>query len=390
VQVVVSRNALEFVTTTSLQAVSGNPVRSDLWDPAAEASMGHIELARWAHALLIAPATANLMAQLAQGQAPDLLSTLVLATNAPVFIAPAMNQAMWAHNAVQRNLRQLQQDNVHILGPDAGDQACGDVGLGRMLEPQALADALADYFAPAVGDIPLGKPTASPSLAGYHVMITAGPTQEAIDPVRYISNHSSGKQGYALAAAAAAHGANVSLISGPVALDCPPGVDRIWVTTAQQMHHEVQQRVAATHIFIGVAAVADYRPVAAADQKIKKSANRSDLQITLTENPDIIANVAKHPKRPFVVGFAAETHEPLAFARDKRTRKQLDMILVNDVSDPSIGFGSDSNALTLIWAGGEETLPRQSKEALADQIIANIARIYVDELAPTNPQPAVS
>ncbi|MCL4168892.1 UNVERIFIED_CONTAM: hypothetical protein GTU68_000859, partial [Idotea baltica] len=264
VQVVLTASASQFVTATSLQAVSGNPVRSDLWDPAAEASMGHIELARWADAVLIAPATANTMALLATGQAPDLLSTLYLATNAPVFIAPAMNQAMWLHPAVQRNRQQLATDGVQFFGPGAGEQACGDIGPGRMLEPDELVQALTASLDN------INQPAAVGSLAGKRVTITAGPTQEAIDPVRYISNHSSGKQGYALAAAAKAAGAAVTLVSGPVALDCPIGVERVLVTSARDMHQAVQAVVAQTDIFIGVAAVADYRPAEVATQKIKK------------------------------------------------------------------------------------------------------------------------
>lgn len=404
-QVVLTASASQFVTATSLQAVSGNPVRSDLWDPAAEASMGHIELARWADAVLIAPATANTLALLATGQAPDLLTTLYLATKAPVFIAPAMNQAMWLHPAVQRNHHQLRQDGVEFFGPGAGEQACGDIGPGRMLEPDELTQALQ---AALNVDLTLKTPNAgfgetAPSLAGKRVMITAGPTREAIDPVRYISNHSSGKQGYALAAAARAAGASVTLVSGPVALDCPPGVERIDVITALEMHQAVQQQVALADIFVGVAAVADYRPAEIAAQKIKKidgtsntkqkskrDDSNSDLQLNLVENPDIIAAVAKSPTRPFVVGFAAETHNTLAFARDKRVRKQLDMILVNDVSDQSIGFGSDSNAVTVIWADGELALPSQPKDVLATKLIAQIAERYAAELATTNLQPAVN
>lgn len=394
VQVVLTASASQFVTATSLQAVSGNPVRSDLWDPAAEASMGHIELARWADAVLIAPATANTMALLANGQAPDLLTTLYLATNAPVFIAPAMNQAMWLHPAVQRNQQQLRQDGVEFFGPGAGEQACGDIGPGRMLEPAELAEALQA----AMANAELGAKLTSHSLTGKRVMITAGPTQEAIDPVRYISNHSSGKQGYALAAAARAAGATVTLVSGPVTLDCPQGVERVAVTSAAEMHQAVQQRVAQTDIFIGVAAVADYRPADVAAQKIKKVDGRgnkpaqdtSGLQLNLVENPDIIAAVAKSPTRPFVVGFAAETHNTLGFARDKRVRKKLDMILVNDVSDKSIGFGSDSNAVTVIWADGELALPSQPKDILAIELIAQIAERYAAELATTNLQPAVN
>jgi phosphopantothenoylcysteine decarboxylase / phosphopantothenate---cysteine ligase len=366
VQVVTTRGAEHFVTATSLQAVSGRPVRNDLWDPEAEASMGHIELARWADLILIAPATADLLSRLAAGRADDLLTTLRLASRAPVLLAPAMNVAMWEHPATQRNLARLREDGVRFVGPDRGAMACGEFGPGRMAEPDALLDAVIEHFTPDRQ----APAAANPPLTGRRVMITAGPTREPIDPVRYISNHSSGKQGYALAAAACAAGAEVTLVSGPVALPPPPGVAVVSVVTAQQMHDAVMARVAASDLFIGVAAVADYRPAAPSDQKLKKEpGRRPERVLTLTENPDIIAAVAAHPERPFVVGFAAETHDALIHARDKRVRKGMDMIVVNDVSDPTIGFNSDQNRVTLIWEGGELQIDQCPKDAVARALL---------------------
>ncbi len=374
VQVVMSRGASQFVTAVSLQAVSGAQVRDDLWDPAAEAAMGHIELARWADLVLIAPASAQCMAKLAAGLADDLLHTLCLATSAPLALAPAMNQQMWQAAATQRNRAQLQQDGVHILGPGVGDQACGETGPGRMLEPAELVAACAGMFMPQV-------------LAGCQVLVTAGPTQEPIDPVRYISNHSSGKQGFALAAAAQAAGAQVTLVSGPVHLPTPAGVTRIDVTTAQQMHEAVQARLATTQLFIGVAAVADYRAATASATKLKKvqltgaktvadKAGATGLSLTLAENPDIIAAVTAHPQKPFTVGFAAETDQGLAHAQDKLQRKKLDLIVLNDVSNPAIGFNSDENAVTLLGPGLQETLPQGSKQDIAQRLIMRIAALY--------------
>ncbi|HEX7034605.1 MAG TPA: bifunctional phosphopantothenoylcysteine decarboxylase/phosphopantothenate--cysteine ligase CoaBC [Pseudomonadales bacterium] len=364
VQVVTTANAERFVTRTTLQAVSGRPVRSDLWDEAAEAAMGHIELARWAELVVLAPATADLLARLAAGRADALLCTLRLATRSPVLIAPAMNVAMWEHPATQRNVETLRRDGCLFVGPDEGPMACGEFGPGRMAEPEALLERIVRHF--ATGE--------RPRLDGRHVLITAGPTREPIDPVRYVSNHSSGKQGYALAAAARAAGARVTLVSGPVALSPPAGVETIRVTTAQEMHDAVLERVADCDVFIGVAAVADYRPADVAPQKLKKTAGRSGgMTLSLVENPDIIAAVARHPERPFVVGFAAETENALENAREKRARKQLDLIAVNDVSDPTIGFESDRNALTLIWEGGERRIDRASKEEVANALLALIA-----------------
>jgi phosphopantothenoylcysteine decarboxylase / phosphopantothenate---cysteine ligase len=358
VQVVVTRGALQFVTETTLQAVSGRPVRGDLWDPAAEAAMGHIELARWADLLLIAPATADLLSRLAHGRADDLLTTLRLATRAPVLLAPAMNVAMWEHPATRRNLDRLIADGCMVAEPDSGPMACGEFGPGRMVEPEALAIRAAQLLAG-------GGP-----LAGRRLLITAGPTREAIDPVRYISNHSSGKQGYALAAAARAAGAAVTLVSGPVSLPTPSGIDRVCVVSANEMYEAVLARVDACDVFIGVAAVADYRPATVADRKLKKEPGGArGMHLDLVENPDIIAAVAAHPRKPLVVGFAAETHDAMAFGRDKRARKGMDLIVVNDVSEEGAGFASDDNRVCLIWDGGERELPRASKAQVSAAIV---------------------
>lgn len=397
VQVVTTAAAEQFVTTASLQAVSGNPVRNDLWDPAAEASMGHIELARWADAVLIAPATANCLAKLANGLADDLLSTLCLATTAPVCIAPAMNVRMWQHPATQANLATL-ATRSQLLGPAEGDQACGEYGPGRMLEPQQITDQLAQRLA---GVPASGGPTSSSSevahmdpvqfdtqlLAGVNIVITAGPTRELIDPVRYISNRSSGKQGYAIAAQAAAMGASVNLISGPTALETPPGVNRIDVLSANEMFDAVHSNIANADLFVGVAAVADYRVAEFTDQKIKKADdNKAGMSLQLVTNPDIIASVAGLENPPVTIGFAAETQTPVEHARTKRLRKKLDMIVVNDVSDSRIGFRSEHNAVTLIWESGEERLPRQDKTSIAQQILTRLAELFVDRLVATNPQ----
>jgi phosphopantothenoylcysteine decarboxylase / phosphopantothenate---cysteine ligase len=379
VQVVTTRGAEHFVTATTLQAVSGRPVRSDLWDPAAEAAMGHIELARWADLLLIAPATADLLSRLASGRADDLLTTLRLATRAPVLLAPAMNVAMWEHPATRRNLARLRDDGCLIAEPDSGPMACGEFGPGRMQEPEALVAQAIHALAAA---------SASGPLAGRRMLITAGPTREAIDPVRYISNHSSGKQGYALAEVARAAGARVTLISGPVALPAPHGVTVVPVTSAEQMYQAVLARVEDCDVFVGVAAVADYRPAETAARKLKKTPQRAaGMTLALVENPDIIAAVAARSPRPLVVGFAAETHDVLAHARAKRARKGLDLIVVNDVSEAGVGFGSDDNRVSLIWAEGERELPRASKADVSRAIVAAIVeRLETQALQPENPQ----
>ncbi len=371
VQVVLSRGAREFVTPTTLQAVSGRSVRDDLWDADAEAAMGHIELARWADLVVVAPATAHCMASLAQGLAADLLSTLCLATDAPIVLAPAMNQAMWRAPATQRNAAILRGDGHALVGPAEGEQACGDTGPGRMVEPEDLFQAICQSFAERCLD-------------GLRVLVTAGPTEEAIDPVRHISNKSSGKQGYAIAAAAATAGAQVTLVSGPCNLAPPPGVDLVDVTSARDMYDAVHARIARQHLFVGVAAVADFRPAEATGHKMKKDAVGSRFELAFEENPDIIASVAALPERPVVVGFAAETQKVLEHARDKRRRKRLDAIVVNDVSRRGIGFNSDSNAATLIWDDGELALPYQSKQSLAQSLVRHLAEIFADPLAGAN------
>ena len=378
VQVVMSANAHEFVTATSLQAVAGTPVRDNLWDHAAEAAMGHIELARWADAILIAPATANCLAKLAHGQADDLLTTLCLATTAPVIVAPAMNQQMFAHAATQANLTTLKTRGVTVVGPDSGEQACGDDGPGRMVEPDALVAHLAQQLA--------GTDNAG-VLQGKTVMITAGPTLEAIDPVRYISNHSSGLQGLSIAEAAVRAGAHVILIAGPKVAACAVNCERIDITSAQDMLDAVQAHLSRVDIFVGVAAVADYRPANPAEQKMKrKGTDGAVLNIELVENPDIIATVARSNPKPLVIGFAAETNNTLEHARAKRERKGLDAIVLNDVSDPRIGFNSPNNAATLIYAAGEVEFARQSKQQLAELLIHHIPKIFSARLVGTHPE----
>lgn len=376
VQVVLTPGAEKFITTTTMQAVSGRPVRTSLWDEAAEAAMGHIELARWADLVVVAPATAHFMACLAQGLAPNLLTTLCLAADAPILLAPAMNQAMWRAPATQRNLAALRADGRHFIGPNDGGQACGDVGPGRMAEPEELLAASRRLLSP-------------PCLRGIDVLVTAGPTQEAWDPVRYLSNHSSGKQGYAIAEAAAAAGARTTLVSGPCALPVPAGVQRIEVTSARQMHQEVLARSSRQALVIGVAAVADYRPAGSVEQKIKKGANGQGMNLPLVENPDIIGAVAALPKGPVVVGFAAETQDPLANARRKLVRKGLDAIVVNDVSNQAIGFNSNENAATLIWTDGQAELPQQTKAALAADLIRRLAALFFGDVQADEGQTAI-
>ncbi len=360
VRVVLSAGGAEFVTPLTFQALSGNPVYSELLDTGAEAAMGHIELARWADAVVIAPASANVIARLAQGRADDLLAAVCLATGAPVAVAPAMNQQMWANAATQDNLRKLRERGVHQFGPAIGDQACGETGLGRMLEADDIARHTAGLFDTGV-------------LAGVDVLITAGPTQEAIDPVRYLSNRSSGRMGYAVAQAAAEAGARVILISGPTALATPPHVERIDVRSAQDMHAATLSRAPEADVFIATAAVADYRPSAPARQKIKKTTDTLTLQ--LTRNPDILADVAALPSAPFTVGFAAETEKLLEHAGEKRVRKKLDMIAANHVGEGK-GFEVEKNALSVFDANGVIELPQASKTQLARQLIALIAERY--------------
>jgi phosphopantothenoylcysteine decarboxylase/phosphopantothenate--cysteine ligase len=361
VQVVMTAGAARFITALTLQAVSGRPVRDALWDEAAEAAMGHIELARWADAVLVAPATADFMAKLAHGRADDLLSTLCLATSAPLFIAPAMNHQMWANPATAANVALLKDRGVTILGPGEGDQACGETGPGRMLEPDQLAE------------LTLSRLSADRVLAGQRVVVSAGPTRERLDPVRFISNRSSGKMGYAVAQAARDAGATVVLVSGPVGIDPPPGVEFVLVESAQQMYDAVHRALAAADIYIGAAAVADYQAPAVAAQKIKKSAEK--IQLELVGAPDILASVAALTSgRPFVVGFAAETENVEENARTKLTRKRVDMIAANRVGD-GLAFDCDDNSLLVLWAGGREEIASCGKPELARRLVALIAKV---------------
>lgn len=360
VKVVMTDSAQQFITPLTMQAVSGNPVSTSLLDPAAEAAMGHIEFAKWADLILIAPASANTIAKMAHGMADDLLTTLVLATPAKVAIAPAMNQQMYAHAATQANIKQLEEYGVSIWGPASGEQACGDIGKGRMLEPNELVELCL-----------LKHQT--PLLAGKTVTITAGPTREALDPVRFISNHSSGKMGFALARAAKALGAKVNLITGPVTLATPSEVERFNVESAEQMHTVALELAVNSDVFIGCAAVADYKAKVQQSQKIKKQGD--EITLTLCKNPDIIASVASlNENRPFTVGFAAETTDVASYAKGKLKNKQLDMICANDVSNQTIGFNSDDNAMTLYWPNGERHLALQSKQHIAHLILKEIAQ----------------
>ncbi len=363
VQVVMSRGAREFVGPLTFQAVSGRRVRDDLWDPAAEAAMGHIELARWADVVVVAPATAHFMGTLAAGLGGDLLATVCLATTAPVVLAPAMNQAMWANPAVQANRAVLETRGVRLLGPASGDQACGETGPGRMLEPNDIAALLLEQ----TGQLRLQP------LKGLKVVVTAGPTREPIDPVRYITNRSSGKMGFAVATAAREAGAEVVLVTGPVSLPTPGAVRRIDVETAEQMYARVHDEIAGVDIFIGCAAVADYRPRDAAEQKIKRSA--AEMELSLVRSPDTLASVAALARAPFTVGFAAETNDVAAHARDKLERKRIDMIAANRVG-PDCGFDRENNALTVYWPGGELALGEGGKGQLARRLVDVVAERY--------------
>ncbi|MBI0154923.1 bifunctional phosphopantothenoylcysteine decarboxylase/phosphopantothenate--cysteine ligase CoaBC [Gilliamella sp. W8128] len=365
VRVVLTESASHFVAPMTLQAVSGNAVSKELFDPTAELSMSHIELAKWADLVLIAPATANIIAKMANGIADDLLSTMCLATPAKIVIAPAMNQQMYKAAAMQQNLATLESRNTLILGPDEGFQACGDIGPGRMVEPTTIVESINNYF------------QANSELAGTTITITAGPTIEELDPVRYISNYSSGKMGFAIAKAAAEMGATVNLISGPVNLTTPDNVNRINVKSAKQMYDEALVLAKKSTIFISCAAVADYRAETIAKNKIKKTDDSNELVIKLVKNPDIVASIAGLKEyRPFVVGFAAETNDVKAYALKKLTTKNLDLICANDVSDQNIGFNSDQNALTLYWQNGEQTLPLSSKQQLAKQLLQAVITRY--------------
>ena len=362
VRVVMTENAAHFVSATTFQALSGQPVRSSLWDAEAEAAMGHIELARWAERILIAPASADLIARLAHGMANDLLTTVCLASAAPVSVAPAMNQQMWAHAAVQANVETLRQRGVHVLGPASGDQACGDIGSGRMLEPLELREAMVASFGAQL-------------MRGLKVVVSAGPTYEDIDPVRFIGNRSSGKMGFSVAEAAVQAGAEVTLVAGPVSMATPAGVARrIDVRSAAQMRDAVVAATAHADIYIAAAAVGDYRPAEVADHKLKKR-DGAPLELKLAENPDILGTLAAQTVRPFLVGFAAETHDVAHYAQDKLKRKGLDMIAANQVGG-GLGFEAADNALTLYGPDGAIELPRASKTELARQLVARVAERY--------------
>nr|WP_312326973.1 bifunctional phosphopantothenoylcysteine decarboxylase/phosphopantothenate--cysteine ligase CoaBC [Acinetobacter oleivorans] len=379
VRVVMTHGAQAFITPLTFQALSGNPVHTELLDPAAEAGMGHIELARWADLLLVAPASCDTLAKFAHGLADDLLSTVFLATKSPVWVAPAMNQQMWAAKATQRNLQTLVEDGVHVIMPDAGEQACGDVGLGRMPEPEEIAKQVAGYFHQAQRAIAekFGL------LAGKRVVITAGPTREAIDPVRYISNHSTGKMGFALAAACYAAGAQVTLIAGPVSLDTPNGVKRVNVASARQMLDiSMDSLETGCDIFIATAAVADYRVAEVAEHKIKKAGD--ELNVSLVKNPDIVATIAGQEKRPFMVGFAAETQNVEEYAAGKLVAKKLDMIACNDVSRADIGFASDENAMTVFFAENYHMKKRELEKASKQEISQQLVEAISDALRRNN------
>ena len=363
VRVVMTDAAKAFITPLSLQAVSGHPVSDDLLDPAAEAAMGHIELGKWADLVILAPATADLIARVAAGMANDLVTTICLATAAPIAVVPAMNQQMYRALPTQHNLHLLAQRGVLTWGPDSGSQACGDIGPGRMLDPLAIVDLAVAWAAP-VND-----------LQHLNIMITAGPTREALDPVRFISNHSTGKMGFSIAAASAKRGAKVTLVAGPVQLATPTGVQRIDVITALEMQQAVMAQADTQQIFIGCAAVADYRAAAVSEEKIKKQGD--EVTLKMVKNPDIVAGVAAMQQaRPYVVGFAAETQNVEEYAQQKRVRKNLDLICANDVAKAGQGFNSDTNALHLFWQKGDKVLPLCDKSLLGQQLLDEIVSLY--------------
>jgi phosphopantothenoylcysteine decarboxylase/phosphopantothenate--cysteine ligase len=364
VRVVMTKSALEFISPLTFQALSGNSVQSELLDTDAENAMGHINLARWADVFIIAPATANIIAKLSYGLADDLLSTLYLAATCPVYLAPAMNQAMWNKAVTQENVEKLKRHGIGIIGPEQGDQACGEIGFGRLSEPVDICKHLM---------VALDKQALSPSqsLQGLNVLISAGPTREPLDPVRYLTNRSSGKMGYALAQAALNAGANVTLVSGPVSLVAPKNVHLIKVETAEQMHEAVISKALENAVYIGAAAVADYSPVIIQAEKIKKQDDQSSL--LLRKNKDILADVAKLKKRPFTVGFAAETDHLEVYAQDKLVRKNIDMIAANWVGREQGGFDSEQNALHVFWKTGDKKLVMTTKSQLAEQLINLIA-----------------
>ena len=370
VQVVMTGAARQFVTPLTFQALSGRPVRTDLWDDAAEAAMGHIELARWADRILIAPASADFLARLAHGLASDLLTTLCLATDVPIAVAPAMNRLMWANAATRANVALLAARGIEVIGPAEGDQACGETGPGRMVEPDVLAAAVIDRAA------------RSGALAGRKVIVTAGPTRECIDPVRFITNRSSGKMGFAVAEAARDAGAEVILISGPVNVCTPPGVRRVDVETADQMLAAVNENLGGTDIFIAAAAVSDYRPLQVSTEKIKKTSD--SLMLALSRTTDILATVATVAARPFVVGFAAETQNVERNALAKLEGKNLDMIAANQVGE-GLAFDQDDNALTVYWRGGGRELKRAGKAQIAAELVALIAERFANRASGARP-----
>jgi len=366
IRVVMTEGAKAFITPLTLQAVSGNAVSDSLLDTQAELAMGHIELAKWADLIIIAPATADIIARIGAGMANDLLTTLCLATNAPIVIAPAMNQHMWHALATQANIKTLHERGYHIWGPGSGEQACGDIGLGRMLEVEELVTLSSDFFSDKY-------------LQDQHWVITAGPTREAIDPVRYISNHSSGKMGYAIAHAALRAGAKVTLISGPVTINPPVGCQLIQVNSAEEMHQQALKFAPNSTTFVACAAVADYRVANIATQKIKKS--NDAMQLELVRNHDIVADVASLDDKPFMVGFAAETQNVEQYARGKLVRKNLDLIAANDVAKSGQGFNSDDNALMLYSAIDKTEIPLANKQIIAQKLVSLINQHYLAKLS---------
>ena len=360
VRVVMTKSAEEFITPLTLQALSGNRVSTELLDTESEAAMGHIELAKWADGILIAPATANTIARLSSGRGDDLLSTVTLAFDGPISLAPAMNQAMWRDNRTQDNLNKLLTQDFGICGPGSGEQACGDTGLGRMLEPLEILEIFSSSFDKGV-------------LSGKNVLITAGPTQEPIDPVRFITNRSSGKMGYSLAHAAIEQGAQVTLISGPVNIEPPSNCNVIAINTAKEMSDAVKHHIKKMDVYIGTAAVSDYSPAEVKDSKIKKAGDNSSMILELKENEDILKFVSELEDRPYVVGFAAETDKLIENAENKLKHKKLDLIVANDVSDKSIGFDSEENEVTLITKEEKQLLKKQNKKKISKKIIEFIS-----------------
>ena len=356
VRVVMTRSAEEFITPLTLQALSGDRVSTELLDAEAEAAMGHIELAKWADGILIAPATANTIARLSSGRGDDLLSTVTLAFDGPISVAPAMNQAMWRDERTQENLKKLIDQDFGICGPGSGEQACGDVGLGRMLEPIDILDMFSLSFNEG-------------TLSGKKILITAGPTQEPIDPVRFITNRSSGKMGYSLVEAALESGANVTLISGPVNIEPPSNCNFVSIKTAEEMYDAVMHHISGMDVYIGTAAVSDYSPAKASDSKIKKDGSSSPMVLELKENQDILKSVSELEQRPYVVGFAAETNDLIKNAEKKLSNKNLDLIIANDVSNKDIGFDSDDNEVTLITEKEKHLIERQNKRKVSKKII---------------------